>query len=98
MKSKQVARRLEGQSLTAINTSHLKSVIDGLVYGFPDMEFSVALDEDTIVPLQCAIVTPDKGHIILADPITARKLVEAGKGKMVFRAMTDAEKRKAIGV
>lgn len=85
------------QSMTAMKTSNMKAIVDGLIYGHPDMEFNVAIDEDTVVPLQCALVTADKKHIILASPETARKLVESGKGKMVFRAMTEEEKVKQLG-
>lgn len=87
----------DGVTIPPTTLFNMKAVVDGLVFGHPDIELSIALDENTIIPLQAVLVTSDKEHMILGTRHTAKMLASTGKAKQVFQSMSDEEKIKKIG-
>lgn len=96
--SKKELAKAEKNELAVMTMFNTKAIVDALVYSFPGMQLNIAIDEDTVIPLQAAITTIDKQHIIFASEEVAKKLAESGKGKMVFKAMTDTQKIRRIGI
>lgn len=88
----------EGQFPIPTTQMHsMKAVVDALNQVNFTMEINVAVDEDTVIPIQAALVTSDKGNLILATREVAKKLKAQGKGKMVFQSMSDEEKIAKVG-
>ena len=95
--TKAITRQDDQFPIPATQMQSMKAIVDGLNFVNFQMDLNIAVDEDTIIPIQAAVVTSDKGNLILTTREVAKQLAASGKGKMVFQSMSEEEKIAKIG-